>query len=141
MWKKINRRFKETLFSFLQISIFVYFSLTNIIPRYRYNFLPEKNSNTLNSVNIASLETNEKCSLRSKLFQDLKYHKILNNWNTKTVTKVTLNNEGKIIGYKIYNRFYPSYFTKTQIKNIIRKSFLTRTEQSSLLTIKLYFHT
>ena len=143
MWKKLNRGLKNKLIHGLQISLFLYLSLTNIISRCNYNFLPEKTTIFLKQTKEYSLETKEtkeKKNLRNKILQDLKFHKILKNWNTKSITKITLNNEGKIVGYKIYKNFYPSYFTKSQIRKLIERSAISQIEDSNLHTVKVKFY-
>ena len=140
MWKNPNQRLKSKLINCFHISLFLYLSLTNIISRCNYSFLDEKISIFLKQTKEYPLETKEKKTFRNKVLQDLKFHKILKNWNTKTITKIILNNEGKIVGYKVYKNFYPNYFTKIQIRHLIRGSSITQIEDSNLHTLKIKFH-
>jgi hypothetical protein len=137
MWKKIMIKLKEKASSFFSISILLYISLTQIIPRNNYNFIKEEQTEILNITKLPALETQPKMKLRKKVIQDVTYHKIKSNWNVHSITKVTINSEGKIVGYKIHKTFYPNYFTKTQIANIFRKATKIANQNSNLHTIKI----
>jgi uncharacterized membrane protein YeiB len=139
MWKKIIMNLKEKTIHFFPVSILLYLSFTHIIPRNTYNFVKEEYTDLLKPTILPTLETQRKMKLRKKVMQDLTYHKIRSNWNAQTITKVSINSEGKIVGYKIYKAFYPNYFTKTQIANMLKKATKVTNKNSNLHTIKITF--
>jgi hypothetical protein len=59
------------------------------------------------------------------------------NWNKNMLTKLLVNREGKIIGYRLYNVFYPNYFTKTQIRNLLKNSTRTNSLDAHIEVINL----
>jgi hypothetical protein len=139
MWKKIVTSLKEKSCPFFPFSIMLYISFTHIIPRTNYAFLKEKHPQMLNPTTFTTLETRYKLKIRKKIIQDFTKHKIRENRNAHSITKVIINNEGKIIGYKIYKAFYPNYFTKTQIKNMLKKVTKFINQNSNLHIIKITF--
>ena len=137
MWKKIITNLKEKTIAFFPVSILLYLSFTHIMPRNNYNFIAEEQTEVLNPAKLPALEIQYKMKLRKKVMQDLTHHEIMSTWNEHTVTKVTVNNEGKIVGYKICKAFYPNYFTKTQIANMFRKVTKSTNQSSNLHTLKI----
>jgi hypothetical protein len=101
--------------------LFFYITLINYFPRNCYKFVKPENVSTEFKPIINQCENLNKLTLRKKLITDLKIHNVSNNWNKKNVTKIILNREGKIVGYKFYRIFYPNYFTKTQNNKIVSK--------------------
>ena len=134
MWKKTINIFQNLLFP---ISFVFYFSLTNIIPRNTYSFLNQKETKEFNISNLNSEEPSRKIKIRKKIIQDFQYHKSSMNWNKNMLTKLLVNSEGKIIGYKLYNVFYPNYFTKTQLRNLLKYSYKVNSLLSPLEVINL----
>lgn len=128
-----------SLYKILPLASILYLSFISIIPRNTNLFIEkviiekEKNKTSL------SMENYKQKKLRHKLSQDFKYHEINKNWYKKSLSKVALNKEGKIIGYKIINIFYPNYFTKSQIRNIIKKSRTFPYKKTNLKIVKIYF--
>lgn len=137
MWKKTSNRLKTLTFSLFPMSLIFYFSLTNIIPRNTYFFLNPKETTAFKLDSLDTIETGEKIKVRKKIVQDFQYHKSSVNWNKNMLTKILVNREGKIIGYKLYNVFYPNYFTKTQIRNLIKSSYKMNQRLSPIEVIKL----
>jgi|SaaInlV_125m_DNA_1040241.scaffolds.fasta_scaffold01652_9 hypothetical protein len=134
MWKKTINTFQTLLFP---LSFIFYFSLTNIIPRNTYSFLNQEETSEFNISNLNSEETRTKIKVRKKIIQDFQYHRSSVNWNKNMLTKLLVNREGKIIGYKLYNVFYPNYFTKTQIRNLLKYSYRTNPLDSPIEVINL----
>ncbi len=134
MWKKTINTFQTLLFP---LSFIFYFSLTNIIPRNTYSFLTQEETSEFNISNLNSEETRTKIKVRKKIIQDFQYHRSSVNWNKNMLTKLLVNREGKIIGYKLYNVFYPNYFTKTQIRNLLKYSYRTNPLDSPIEVINL----
>ena len=134
MWKKTINTFQTLLFP---LSFIFYFSLTNIIPRNTYSFLTQEETSKFNISNLNSEETRTKIKVRKKIIQDFQYHRSSVNWNKNMLTKLLVNREGKIIGYKLYNVFYPNYFTKTQIRNLLKYSYRTNPLDSPIEVINL----
>ena len=134
MWKKTINTFQTLLFP---LSFIFYFSLTNIIPRNTYSFLTQEETSEFNISNLNSEETRTKIKVRKKIIQDFQYHRSSVNWNKNMLTKLLVNREGKIIGYKLYNVFYPNYFTKTQIRNLLKYSYRTKPLDSPIEVINL----
>ena len=135
MWKKTINTFQTLLFP---LSFIFYFSLTNIIPRNTYSFLTQEETSKFNISNLNSEETRTKIKVRKKIIQDFQYHRSSVNWNKNMLTKLLVNREGKIIGYKLYNVFYPNYFTKTQIRNLLKYSYRTNPLDSPIEVINLF---
>jgi hypothetical protein len=141
MWKKIIMTLEKKASAFLPLSILLYISLTQIIPRNNYNFLREEPTEIVNSPKLTTRETKHKLKLREKLMQDLVYHKVGSDYNVPIVAKITLNDEGKIVGYKLYKVFYPNYFTETQIQNMFKGVNKFPSLSSNLHTITVTFYT
>jgi hypothetical protein len=137
MWKKIVTTLKKNTVAFFPASILLYYSFTNIIPRNNYTFIKEEHTEIMNTMELPEREVQHKMKLRKKVMQDLIYHKIRLNWNAQTVTKVAVNDEGKIVGYKMCKAFYPNYFTKTQIANMLKNTTKVTNQNSNLHTLKL----
>jgi hypothetical protein len=137
MWKKISKRIQNVAFFLLPISLIFYFSLTTIIPRNTYIFLNQTKKSEFNISSLNKKESTEKIKVRKKLLQDFRYHKSSITWDEKMLTKLLVNQEGKIIGYKLYNIFYPNYFTKTQLKNLLRSSYKIKRESYPIKAINL----
>jgi len=85
-------------------------------------------------------ETIENIKLRKKVVIDLKYHEIEKNYNKTTVLHIIINQEGRIVGYKPCNIFYPNYFTKNQLKKIINISKKYNLKKINLCMIKIKFY-
>ena len=134
MWKKTINIFQNLLFP---ISFVFYFSLTNIIPRNTYSFLNQKETKEFNISNLNSEEPSRKIKVRKKIIQDFQYHESSMNWNKNMLAKLLVNSEGKIIGYKLYNVFYPNNFTKTQLRNLLKYSYKVNPLLSPLEVINL----
>ena len=130
---------RNLLFKTLPIASIFYLALTNIIPRNTNNFLPDPIIEHTKSPSLLRKEQNKQTKYRHKISQDLNYHQIQKNWYRKTISKITLNKEGKIIGYKLNHIFYPNYFTKTQLKNIIPKSDKFPFSKTNLHIVKIHF--
>jgi len=122
MWKRSPSALQTLAFSLFPMGLIFYFSLTNIIPRNTCFFLDKTKQEALSLKSQVATESAEKIKVRKKIIQDFQYHKSAINWNKTMLTKILVNQEGKIIGYKLYNVFYPNYFTKTQIKSLIKSS-------------------
>lgn len=112
---------KKITLKLFPISIFFYVSLTTYFPRNCYKFVKTKTLDNKFHPEITRLENSSKIKLRKKLLTDLKIHSTSINWNKKNATKIIVNLEGKIIGYKFCNIFYPNYFTKIQNNKLLFK--------------------
>jgi glycopeptide antibiotics resistance protein len=141
MWKKLRETAKKKSVAFLTIPLIIYISFTQIIPRYSCTFLSEQNNDVLKPTKFVSIEPRINIALRTKFMQDIMYHKVLTDWNTNNVTKIILNTDGKVMGYKIYKAFYPNYFTTTQLSSILKHSDILNQEKSNLHTLKISFST
>jgi hypothetical protein len=131
-------KIKKLCFQFFPISVFFYLTLTTYLPRNCYKFIKAQTLETKIDSIIKKSETLTQIKLRKKLLNDLKIHGISINWNKKNVTKIILNDEGKILGYKFYNIFYPNYFTKTQSNKILSKTKILKPTQKYFLVIIKY---
>ena len=134
MWKKTINTFQTLLFP---VAFIFFVSLTNIIPRNTYSFLTQKETSEFSISNLNSEETRTKIKVRKKIIQDFQYHRSSVNWNKNMLTKLLVNREGKIIGYRLYNVFYPNYFTKTQIRNLLKYSSRTNSLDAHIEVINL----
>jgi hypothetical protein len=139
MWKTILTNLKKKTINFFPFSILLYISVTHVIPRNNYIFIKEETTEILNTKKLPPLEIQYKMKLRKKILQDFIHHKVKSNWNAHNITKITVNSEGKVVGYKIYKTFYPNYFTKTQITNILKKTAKVTNQKSDLHSIKITF--
>nr|BDA99083.1 hypothetical protein [Hemiselmis andersenii] len=144
MWRNsiktlTNNRFLNIIYKVLPIASILYFSLTSIIPRNTYPFLKKPTIEKKIFSNLLIVEKPNNKKIRYKLNQDIKYHQLNKNWYKKTITKISLNEEGKIIGYKMNSIFYPNYFTKTQLKNIIPKSEIFPFKKTNIQIVKITF--
>jgi hypothetical protein len=139
MWKKIVTNLKEKSYPFFPFSIMLYISFTQIIPRTNYAFLKEEHPTMLNQTTFTPLENHYKLKIRKKIIQDLTKHKTRENWNAHPITKVIVNKEGKLVGYKTYKSFYPNYFTKKQIRSMFKKVTKFTNQTSNLHIIKITF--
>lgn len=138
----INKRLmfetvKKLFFKFFPISVFFYITFTKYFPRSSYIFIKtELFSNETNPIN-EKIESISRSRLRKKILYDLKFHSTSINWNKKCVIKLILNTEGKIIGYKFCNVFYPNYFTKLQnIKLVNKHKFMKKNRRYFLIILK-----
>jgi hypothetical protein len=134
MWKKTINTFQTLLFP---VAFIFYVSLANIIPRNTYSFLTQKETSEFSISNLNSEETRTKIKVRKKIIQDFQYHRSSVNWNKNMLTKLLVNREGKIIGYRLYSVFYPNYFTKTQIRNLLKYSSRTNPVDAHIEVINL----
>jgi hypothetical protein len=136
--QQISEQLKKIFFKFFPISVFFYVTLIKYFPRSSYLFIKTDNSYT----DIKSIpqkgELYSKTRIRKKLLLDLKLHKVSINWNKKNVTKLILNSEGKIIGYKPCTLFYPNYFTKIQSAKLLDKSKILKKNDRIFLIIMKY---
>lgn len=101
----------------------IYSILGSTIERNKYpvtlkNYYLEDNKTTSNF--NKKIENKKRSIFRKKISFDLKYHTRIKISNNESTVRLILNNEGKIIGYKPCNVFYPNYFTKTQQKQLIK---------------------
>lgn len=129
------QKVKKLCFQLLPISIFFYITLIKYFPRNCYKFVKVENIEKEFTPVVKRCETLNKIKLRKKLLIDLKIHNTSNNWSKKNVTKILLNTEGKIVGYKFYNIFYPNYFTKTQNNKILSKTKILKSDGKHFLVI------
>lgn len=131
----IIEKIKKIYFRLFPISVFFYITLTTYFPRNCYKFVSRETlNNNINPI-IEKFETTSKTKLRKKLLTDFKIHSTSINWNKKNVTKLILNHEGKIIGYKFCYIFYPNYFTKIQNSKIISKMNIVKSNGKIFLVI------
>jgi hypothetical protein len=116
----------------------IYCSLNSTIERHKYplnlksSYIQEvRHKNT-----DKKLEDNKKNILRKKTWLDLKYHKRKKNPNPETILQLIINKEGKIVGYKQCNIFYPNYFTRNQDKSVIKTSQKFKLQKTKLCIIR-----
>ena len=136
--KCLNETTNKIFFIFFPFSIFFYLILTRSLPRNAYPALRTQILEKISHIIHRKSETAKKIKLRKKLLQDLKMHSTSINFNKKSVTKLVVNSEGKILGYKFCSLFYPNYFTKTQNNNIIVDSELFEKKPKLFLIIFKY---
>jgi hypothetical protein len=134
----ITEKIKKICFQYFPISVFFYITLATYIPRNCYKFVKTESLGDNAKFEIKKFEKLTKIRLRKKLLIDLKAHATSQNWNKKNVTKIILNAEGKIIGYKLYHLFYPNYFTKTQNSKIVSKAKILKPSVRYLLVNFMY---
>ena len=87
--------------------------------------IPVIKNPTINSginLELNKSENVNKIALRKKIINDLKFHSSSIRGTKKNITKVILNKEGKIMGYKFYNLYYPNYFTTIQSNSAITET-------------------
>nr|BDA97821.1 hypothetical protein [Chroomonas collegionis] len=83
--------------------------------------IPKSNlENELPRESSLEIETTSQKNYRNKLMMDIKYHDLKKNTNQNPTTQILINQEGKIVGYKFCNIFYPNYFTRQQPRSIIK---------------------
>lgn len=131
----ILEKIKKIYFQVLPVSVFFYITLTTYFPRNCYKFVKTETIENNIKPKITKLEKLSKIKLRKKLIIDLKFHDTSLNWSRKNVTKLLLNPEGKIIGYKFCKIFYPNYFTRSQSNKIISKSKVLKPNEKLFLVI------
>lgn len=119
--KLILDKIEKKLFKIIPICVFFYINFSTYSPRGSYDIIEKKILNNETQTRNQKIESVPKKKLRKKILQDIKLHSKYTSWNKKNVTKIMLNKEGKIIGYKFYNIFYPNYFTKPQTDKINTK--------------------
>jgi hypothetical protein len=120
--KIIRYNIKQMLFKVIPICVFFYITFTKYFPRGVYNIAESEMRDSISSSIDTKCESLSKHKVRKKILQDLKLHTKYTNWNRKNITKLILNKEGKIIGYKFYTVFYPNYFTKSQTDRLMTKN-------------------
>lgn len=125
-----------TLFFILSV---LYIGLVTPIVRYTYYFLTKNSVIQLDSNNFI-LNNNGHIKLQEKLILDLPYHKLNFHLFPKTVIKLSLNDEGKITGYRYYSVFYPNYFTHNQAKRVINKDYLINKKKITFHIVKVSYH-
>lgn len=136
--KYLNEVTNKIFFIFFPVSVFFYIILTHSLPRNAYRVLRTKIIQKISHIIARKSETRKKIKLRKKFLKDLKMHSTSVNFNKKSVTKLVVNSEGKILGYKFYNLFYPNYFTKTQNYNVIVDAELFEKKPKLFLIIFKY---
>lgn len=135
--KKMFTKLKNNIIQIFPIFITFYICLNSLIPRSSYIFLTEK---TWDKIKYSENENNEdsfKIKIRRKIIQDFKIHACPKHLDKKTVVKIIIDNEGKIIGYKLYKTFFPNYFTKTQVNYIFKKRACLDRQNSNLHYLKI----
>jgi len=144
MWKNVlkpvNKKILHIAYKTTSIVFLTYIALSSTIPRNTYSFLKELTITKEIPPSATSLERLKYKRIRYKLNQDIRYHELHKNWYKKTIAKIVLNEEGKIIGYKMSTLFYPNYFTKTQLRNVIPKSETLPFKKTNINVIKVYFN-
>lgn len=116
----------------------IYCSLNTTIERNKYplslrsNYLEE----VRNKNRYKKLENNKKNILRKKTWLDLKYHKRKKNSDRETLLQLIINKEGKILGYKPCNIFYPNYFTRNQQESLIKTGKKFKLQKTKLCIIR-----
>lgn len=119
---------KQILFKIIPVCVFFYITFTKYFPRGTYNIIDSERLCSIPKSLDNKFESLAKKKVRRKIVQDLKIHTKYTNWNKKNVTKLILNKEGKILGYKFYTIFYPNYFTKLQTNRINTKNKFLKNE-------------
>lgn len=136
--KLLVEKIKKIFFKFFPISVFFYVTLIKCFPRSSYIFIKTDILKPDIKPVTKKIEVNSKTKIRKKLLLDLKLHKTAINWNKKTVTKLIVNTQGKIIGYKPCNLFYPNYFTKLQSGKLVNKNKISKKTDRIFLIIIRY---
>lgn len=113
---------KKIFFRILPIPVFFYTILIKPFPRNGYEFIKNPTINSGINLELNKIENVNKIALRKKIINDLKFHSSSIRGTKKNITKVILNKEGKIMGYKFYNLYYPNYFTTIQSNSAITKT-------------------
>lgn len=130
------------IFKIAPLLAFIYLSLIQTIERNKYPLQIESKSpqTYIEKETYLKKETSENSKLRKKVVLDLKYHEIEKNYNKTNVLHITINQEGRIVGYKPCNIFYPNYFTKNQLKQLINMSKKYNLKKIHLCMIKIKFY-
>lgn len=89
---------------------------------------------------ISHWEIVHKRGVSKKILEDLKHHKIVQDGETKTVTQVLIDKEGKISGYKVRLLFRPNYFTKNRSLNLITKKTQVKLRKINLQMMNIKIH-
>lgn len=84
------------------------------------------------------VETKAQKNNRNKLMVDIKYHDLKKNTNQKPTTQILINQEGKIVGYKFCNIFYPNYFTRQQPRSILKAGRKFRIKKLNFCIAKIH---
>lgn len=117
---------KKTLLTSFPICVFFYLILSTCFPRGEYPLI--KTEIVANKISLikSKFENSGNLQLRKKLVNDLKMHRSHKNFKKQYITKISVNKDGKIIGYKFCTLFYPNYFTKIQNKNLLMDTKLVK---------------
>ena len=92
------------------------------------NYIGLKNNNFINN---ESYNDPHQQSVVSKIYSDLYFHKLLHYKEDKNITQVSINKEGKILGYKPTKLRLISYPIEKQIINLLKKNkFMFRDNKS-----------
>jgi hypothetical protein len=136
--ERLNEITKNTVFTFFPIYVFFYLILSKCFPRGEYPLIKTDILNNKISLIKSKLESSNTIKLRKKVISDLKMHKSHKNFKKQYITKISVNKDGKIIGYKFCTLFYPNYFTKIQNKNLIMDTKLVKKYRGLFLIVINY---
>lgn len=139
---KLNKYGLFYLFNLFPIVGFFYFSLSAIVTRDSYFFFDakEKVKLTTEVEPIRKLECLNNQRIRKKCIADFSHHRVSTSSSYKSMAQIILNSEGKIIGYKYYKIFYPTYFTTSQLSNLLKKASFLPLKKTNLHIVKLTFY-
>lgn len=139
---RLTKRGLFDFFNLFSIVGFIYFSLSSLITRDSYFFFDSKEKVKLVTElePIRKLECVDKHRIRKKCIADFSHHRISLSSSYKSTTQIILNSEGKIIGYQYYKIFYPTYFTTSQLSNLLKKASFLPLKKTNLHIVKLTFY-
>lgn len=139
MNRNLNSILKDKLIRVFFILFLIYIGLCTPILRYNGAFLNKMRVFEVTSTTFYNT-TSVYEKLPEKLSLDLKYHKLQISRFPKTVIKLIVTDEGKVLGYRYYSAFYPNYFTHKQSKQIIDKEYISNRKKITFHIVKVSYH-
>jgi hypothetical protein len=130
---------KDKILTLFFILTLLYIGLCTPVRRYTWYFLNKKEIEVINS-HIFSLNNTLYENLQEKFLLDLTYHKLKTPLFPETIIKLSLTDEGKVLGYRYYTTFYPTYFTQKQAKKITDKEYVINKKKTTFHIVKVSYH-
>ncbi len=126
---------KFKIFSYVnKLAFFSFFYIIFIVSLFSPNDLNKykaiRSDLSLNAHDSSNIEFNK--IFTNKIYLDLYLHKIIKNKRDYDITQISINKEGKILGYKPTKLKQISYTLEKQIVNSVIKNILFIKEEKSI---------
>ena len=143
MFSKTKKRIKSTflkLFSSFLISYIIFTS--PIVYKKTLKLVSDTYSNS--SLCFDDVKVIEKLNLNTKLlekkiYMDFSYHQLFSKKKSASFMRITVNQEGKIMGCKPYKIKYVNYWSAEQSNQLIKKTHLLTNFDNKLTICSLTF--